>query len=119
LNWENPKVRDEIYSMMEFWIKKGIDGFRMDVINVISKPPDFSDVSISKPGARYQPSGDLVNNGPRFLEFMTEMKQRVLAKHDLFTVGETHRVTPDLAKIYLGTRKGQHYFVGILTQFPK
>ena len=92
LNWENPKVRQEIYSMMHWWLKKGVDGFRMDVINMISKVPDLPDV----PGLsddRYRYGGKYFLNGPRLLEFLYEMKQAVLLHYDILTVGETPGVS--------------------------
>jgi len=77
LNWENPKVREEVYDMMDFWLKKGIDGFRMDVINVISKTPTFPD-AIEQTAGPYHWGGDFFVNGPRLMEFMREMKTQVL-----------------------------------------
>jgi oligo-1,6-glucosidase len=92
LNWENPKVRDEVYKMMEWWLQKGIDGFRMDVINMISKAPGLPDAPVTGTD-RYQWGGRYFINGPRLMEFLTEMKQRVLSKFDILTVGETGLVT--------------------------
>jgi oligo-1,6-glucosidase len=92
LNWENPKVREEVFSMMEWWLKKGIDGFRMDVINMISKVPGLPDASVLT-NSRYQFGGQYFLNGPRLLEFLREMKQKVLSKYDILTVGETPGVT--------------------------
>ena len=97
LNWENPKVREAVYSMMKWWLDKGIDGFRMDVINMISKVPGLPDVPVTSPGDRYQYGGRYFLNGPRLLEFLGEMKGEVLAKYDLLTVGETPGVTPQYA----------------------
>jgi oligo-1,6-glucosidase len=92
LNWENPKVREEIYKMMDWWLQKGIDGFRMDVINLLSKVPGLPDApAVTR--ERYQFGGQYYVNGPRLMEFLTEMKQRVLARHDILTVGETPFVT--------------------------
>jgi len=88
LNWENPKVREEIFKMMHFWLQKGIDGFRMDVINVISKFPNFPD-AIEKVEGPYHWGGDFFVNGPRLMEFLREMKQEVLTKYNILTVGET------------------------------
>ena len=92
LNWENPKVREEVYSMMEWWLQKGIDGFRMDVINMISKAPGLPDAPVAG-NNRYQWGGRYFINGPRLMEFLMEMKGRVLSKYDLLTVGETAFVT--------------------------
>jgi len=88
LNWENPKVREEIYRMMDWWLQKGIDGFRMDVINLISKVPGLPDAPVMSED-RYQFGGQYFVNGPRLLEFLAEMKQRVLSRYDILTVGET------------------------------
>jgi oligo-1,6-glucosidase len=92
LNWENPKVREEVYNMMEWWLQKGIDGFRMDVINLISKVPGLPDAPVTS-SDRYQWGGRYFVNGPRLMEFLTEMKQKVLSRHDILTVGETALVT--------------------------
>jgi oligo-1,6-glucosidase len=88
LNWENPRVRAEIYEMMHWWLKKGIDGFRMDVINMLSKAPDLPDAPDVTSGP-YQFGGQHFINGPRLMEFLQEMKRNVLSKYDILTVGET------------------------------
>ena len=92
LNWENPKVRDEIFKMMNWWLDKGIDGFRMDVINMISKVPGLPDAPLMTHD-RYQFGGQYFMNGPRLMEFLTDMKQKVLSRYDILTVGETPFVT--------------------------
>ena len=92
LNWENPNVREEVFKMMDWWLQKGIDGFRMDVINVISKAPGLPD-ALTVTNDRYQFGGQYFLNGPRLIEFLTEMKQRVLSRYDILTVGETPFVT--------------------------
>ena len=92
LNWENPKVRDEVFKMMDWWLQKGIDGFRMDVINMISKVPGLPDAPVVT-ADRYQFGGKYFMNGPRLMEFLTEMKQKVLSRYDILTVGETPFVT--------------------------
>ncbi len=96
LNWENPQVRAEVYDMMHWWLKKGIDGFRMDVINLISKVPGLPDAPVVS-ADRYQFGGQYFVNGPRLLEFLQEMKREVLSKYDIFTVGETPLVTTEHA----------------------
>ena len=88
LNWENPKVRAEVFEMMRWWLDKGIDGFRMDVINMISKTPGLPDAPVVS-ASRYQPGGLHYMNGPRVLEFLDQMKREVLSKYDILTVGET------------------------------
>ncbi len=92
LNWENPKVRQEVYKMMQWWLKKGVDGFRMDVINMISKVPGLPDAPVVRDHP-YQPAWMMTTNGPRLLEFLHEMKVEVLSKYDLITVGETPNVS--------------------------
>lgn len=96
LNWENPKVRAEVYDMMHFWFKKGVDGFRMDVINMISKVygPDgrLPDAPAVRPGF-LQPGFMYVFNGPRLLEFLREMRREVLSHYDCITVGEAPGAT--------------------------
>ncbi len=101
LNWENPKVREEVYDMMTWWCDKGIDGFRMDVINMISKPEVFKD-GPTREGEKYSFVGLQMANGHRVHEFLHEMNERVLSKYDLITVGETSMVTPEDAKRYAG-----------------
>jgi oligo-1,6-glucosidase len=105
LNWENPKVRAEIYDLMHWWLKKGIDGFRMDVINMISKVPGLPDAPLH-PGERYASDNRYYINGPRLLEFFEEMKQNVLSKYELLTVGETPSVTPQHAIAYTHEESG-------------
>jgi oligo-1,6-glucosidase len=96
LNWENPKVREAIYEMMHGWLKKGVDGFRMDVINMLSKVPEFPDAPITGAGP-YQWGGQYFLHGPRLLEFLREMKKQVLSQYDIFTVGEMPMVTTEHA----------------------
>lgn len=98
LNWENPKVRDEVYDLMTFWCEKGIDGFRMDVINMISKDQSFPDGKLSD--GLYGDMSPYVMNGPRIHEFLQEMNRRVLSKYDIMSVGETPNVTVEEAKKY-------------------
>lgn len=97
LNWDNPKVRDEVFSMMNWWCQKGIDGFRMDVISLISKKPGLPDGELA-PGALYGDSG--CANGPHVHEYLQEMNQKVLSRYDLMTVGECAGVTIEEAKKY-------------------
>jgi oligo-1,6-glucosidase len=92
LNWENPKVRAEVYELMHFWFKKGVDGFWMDVINMISKPPGLPDAPVLH-GGILQPGFPMVVNGPRLLEFLLEMKAQVLSHYDSITVGEAPMAT--------------------------
>ena len=97
LNWENPKVRDEVFDMMTWWLDKGIDGFRMDVISLISKDQSFPDYPADATGYSHH---RYVANGPRVHEFLQEMNSRVLSKYNIMTVGETAGVTLEEAKKY-------------------
>lgn len=98
LNWENEKVRDAVFDMMTWWCEKGIDGFRMDVISMISKVPGLPDGELGKSG--YGGFGPFVQNGPRVHEFLQEMNRKVLSSYDLITVGECSGVTVEEAKKY-------------------
>lgn len=84
LNWENPKVRREIYDMILWWMEKGVGGFRLDVIDQIAKEPDLK----------------ITNNGPRLHEFLREMSRETFQKGSLITVGEAWGATPEIAKLY-------------------
>lgn len=84
LNWENKKVRQEVYDMMNFWLEKGIGGFRMDVIDLIGKLPDQS----------------ITGNGPMLHTYLQEMNQATFGSQDVMTVGETWGATPEIAKLY-------------------
>ncbi len=88
LNWENPDVRAAVHDVMHFWLKKGASGFRMDVINVISKVQSFPDAEVVVPDQRWQPGMKYFANGPRLHEFLKDMNREVLAKYDSITVGE-------------------------------
>lgn len=99
LNWENPKLREEVYNMMKFWLDKGIDGFRMDVINMISKNPELPDGDKRK-GQLYGDGGRYFMNGPRIHEFLQEMNQEVLSKYPVMTVGEMPGAAPEDAVLY-------------------
>jgi oligo-1,6-glucosidase len=100
LNWENPKVRAEVHALMRFWLDKGVDGFRMDVINMISKPWDsrghLPDAPVCRPGF-IQPGFNMTVNGPRLQEFLLEMKQEVLSHYESITVGEAPGANPEVA----------------------
>ena len=96
LNWENPTVRRAVFDMMHFWFRKGVDGFRMDVINMISKPyavdGSLPDAPVIRDGF-LQPGFGMVTNGPKLLEHLAEMKREVLSKYDCMTVGEAPLAT--------------------------
>ena len=97
LNWDNPVVRSEVFTMMDWWLDKGIDGFRMDVISLISKPEGLPD---GEPRPNGYASFELCANGPHEHEYLREMNRRVLSRHDLLTVGECAGVTLEEAKSY-------------------
>ncbi len=84
LNWENPKLRREIYDLINWWIQKGVGGFRLDVIDQIAKEPDRR----------------ITNNGPRLHEFLRELSRETFQKADLVTVGEAWGATTELARLY-------------------
>ncbi len=90
LNWENPKLRAEVYDLMRFWLDKGVDGFRMDVIPLISKDQSFPDLdseTLRHPETFYA-------SGPRLHEFLHEMNREVMSRYDVFSVGECFGVNP-------------------------
>lgn len=96
LNWENPAVRNDVYDIMRFWLDKGVDGFRMDVINMISKPWQADGTLPDAPVVRegfLQPAFSMTCNGPRLLEFLREMRREVLDHYDTLTVGEAPLAT--------------------------
>ena len=106
LNWENEKLREEIYSMMKWWLDKGIDGFRMDVINFISKAEGLPDGE-TKPGKNLASGSKHYRNGPKIHEYMKEMNQKILSQYDVMTVGEMPGVTPEQAKDYTGEERNE------------
>ena len=112
LNWDNPKVREEVFSMMNWWCEKGIDGFRMDVISMISKVEGLPDGKVQ--GGLYGDASPYVQNGPHVHEYLQEMNKEVLSKYDLLTVGECAGVTIEEAKKY-ASNKGTE--LGMVFQF--
>ena len=112
LNWENPKVRDEVFDMMNWWCEKGIDGFRMDVISMISKAQSFPDGTVED--GLYGNFSPYVCNGPRVHEFLQEMNSRVLSHYDLLTVGEAAGVTIEEAQKYANNEGTE---LGMVFQF--
>lgn len=104
LNWENPKVREEVYKLMRFWLDKGIDGFRMDVIPLISKRLDFADGDISN---FTNLIADTYSNGPRVHEFLQEMYEEVLQHYDIMTVGEGPGITKEIGNLYVGENRNE------------
>lgn len=86
LNWENPQMKQAIWDMMNYWLAKGIGGFRLDVIDLIGKDPDQG----------------ITKNGPKLHELLQEMNQQTFGKYDVLTVGETWGATPEIAELYSG-----------------
>jgi oligo-1,6-glucosidase len=101
LNWENKAVREEIYDMMRWWLEKGIDGFRMDVINFISKVPGLPDAP-NPHLKKYVAGNQYFTNGPKVHDFLKEMNKQALSGYDVMTVGEMPGVDVEEAKKYTG-----------------
>ncbi|WP_427814855.1 glycoside hydrolase family 13 protein (plasmid) [Enterococcus sp. 22-H-5-01] len=91
LNWKNPKLREHIYNMMDFWINKGIGGFRMDVIDLIGKIPE----------------NEITANGPKLHNYLQEMNYRTFRDKNLLTVGETWGATPEIAKLFSSPKRNE------------
>jgi oligo-1,6-glucosidase len=103
LNWDNPKVRTEVHDLMKFWLDKGVDGFRMDVIPFISKNqafPDLTPEQLKAPQFTYA-------MGPHLHEYLREMNREVLSKYDVMTVGEAFGVTLDQTPTLIDERRGE------------
>jgi glucan 1,6-alpha-glucosidase len=91
LNWENEKVRQEVWDLMNFWLEKGVGGFRMDVIDLVGKIPDE----------------EITGNGPKLHEYLQEMNRQTFGKYDVLTVGETWGATPEIAKLYSDPKRNE------------
>ncbi|KAF2197398.1 alpha-glucosidase-like protein maltase [Delitschia confertaspora ATCC 74209] len=89
LNWENSDVRAAVHDVLRFWLDRGVSGFRMDVINLISKVQSFPDAENNVQGHKYASGDKFFANGPRLHEFLQEIHREVLSKYDVMTVGET------------------------------
>jgi glycosidase len=87
LNWDHPPVRDAVHRIIRFWLDRGVDGFRMDVINFISKYPDLPDAPVTKPNSQWQPGYDFYAAGPRLHEYLKGIGD-VLREYDAISVGE-------------------------------
>ena len=103
LNWENPKVRQEIYDIMNFWIDKGADGFRLDAIPFISKDQEFPNFPKDFDGA----FDKVYASGPRLHEFFREMNQEVFSKRDVFSVGETSGIDLEDVPLFIGEDRNE------------
>jgi len=114
LNWDNPLVRQSLYKMMRFWLDKGVDGFRLDAISLISKNKSFPPMDLSK-GIFAALNGN-VNNGPHLHRYLHEMNDQVLRKYNVFTVGEVY-TDKDSAWQYVAPARNEisaiHFFDGL------
>ncbi|OIJ17494.1 glucohydrolase [Anaerobacillus alkalilacustris] len=106
LNWENETLRKAVYKMMTWWLEKGIDGFRMDVINFISKDSRYPDGEVHGEN-KYGDGSKHFMNGPRIHEFLQEMNKEVLSKYDVLTVGEMPGVDVEQGKLYTGEGRNE------------
>ena len=108
LNWENPEVREAVYAMMRWWLDRGVDGFRMDVVNMISKDPALPDGPV-RPGEEHGRLGRSVLDGPHVHEFLAEMHREVFAGYDrdLLLVGETPTTTIEEARKYTDPERAE------------
>ncbi|KAL6416263.1 glycoside hydrolase family 13 [Ilyonectria robusta] len=107
LNWASEDMRREIYADMQFWLDKGVDGFRIDSMNLMSKHPDLPDAPVTRPGDEFQPGHKYFASGPRMHEYIREMRGEVLDKYDCMTVGELG-FTKDEASVASYVAKDRH-----------
>jgi oligo-1,6-glucosidase len=103
LNWDNPKVRAEVYDLMKFWLDKGVDGFRMDVIPFISKDQSFPGLT---PAQLKRPE-DVYASGPHLHQYLQEMNAKVLSHYDVMTVGEALGITLEQEPLFVDERRGE------------
>jgi oligo-1,6-glucosidase len=101
LNWDNPNVRSQVFDLMKFWLDKGVDGFRMDVIPLISKRPDFPNLTPEE----LKDFGSAYANGPHMHEYLQEMNREVLAKYNVMTVGEALGITLQQTPLMVDDRR--------------
>jgi oligo-1,6-glucosidase len=101
LNWDNPKVRGEVYDLMRFWLNKGVSGFRMDVIPFISKDPAFPNLTAEQ----LKHPDQVYASGPRVHDYLGEMRREVLSKYDTMSVGEAVGVTPDKGPLFTAAHR--------------
>jgi len=106
LNWENKEVRQEIYKMINWWLDKGIDGFRVDAISHIKKRPGFPNLPNTKK-EKYVASFDMHMNQNGIHEFLEELKRETFSKYDIMTVGEANGVKMEDADLWVGEEKGK------------
>lgn len=106
LNWENPRVRDAVYEMMNWWLDRGVDGFRVDAIDVISKAPGLPDGGLAR--APFGVGHECYADGPRLHEFLQEMNAWTFAHHPgSFTVGEASNASPESALLFCAPERGE------------
>jgi oligo-1,6-glucosidase len=101
LNWDNPKVRNEVYDLMKFWLDKGVDGFRMDVIPLISKNQAFPDLTPEQ----LKDTGTVYAHGPHRDDYLQEMNRNVMSKYDVMTVGEALGISLDETPLLVDERR--------------
>jgi len=103
LNWTNPEVRDAVFAMMRWWLDKGVDGFRMDVISMIAKAPGFPDAEApaGATAAEFLHPGKLAHDRPELHAYLKEMNEKVLRNYDGMTVGECHGITRETGLLYI------------------
>ncbi|KAI0908109.1 glycoside hydrolase family 13 protein [Ustulina deusta] len=123
LNWENPEVRAAVWDVMHFWFKRGAAGFRLDVINLISKVPGYPDAEISLDSDhKYQPAMKYFANGPKLHGYLGEMHREVLSKYDCVTVGEMPGVSDEneiLRSVGAGSGEFRMIFIFDLVDIDK
>ena len=105
LNWENPRVREEVANVMRFWLEKGVNGFRMDVINTIAKQPGLPSWHPEKKG--YQFAKDLMTNLPKSHEYIQELIGKLSQDFDFITIGEGMMADNDACALYAGEDRGE------------
>ena len=107
LNWENEKVREDLYSMVRWWLDKGVDGFRLDAINIISKPEGFPDDPSTDFEKHTSSSPFVITNGTMVHPWMKELTRETFSRYDVMTVGETSATSPEDAKLWAGYHTGE------------
>ena len=107
LNWENEKVREDLYSMVRWWLDKGVDGFRLDAINIISKPEGFPDDPSTDFERHTSSIPFVITNGTMVHPWMKELTRETFSRYDVMTVGETSATSPEDAKLWAGYHTGE------------
>ena len=107
LNWENEKVREDLYSMVRWWLDKGVDGFRLDAINIISKPEGYPDDPSTDFEKHTSSIPFVISNGTMVHPWMKELTRETFSRYDVMTVGETSATSPEDAKLWAGYHTGE------------